>query len=251
MGSEPDRAAAALARTRRRGEFDASRELARSAALDVMALALGAPHRPILVNSFGRSGSTVLYEAIVSASQAQSHLGPRARQAVVRATAWRIDQHPLRNGRVYKTHDYPPTSTRGSKPQVVYVFGDPIDATLSVISRTERDGPTWLREHCDHLRVPECRAADLLVRDCLQIGRHLERWLAADHLERVFVRYERMWDYQDKISDFLGIDVKLPPQRLRGTTTADMSARASLRRTYGDLARKIRLLPDYSVRAMR
>ena len=205
----------------------------------VFALPLSRISRPIVVNSFGRSGSTVLTDAIVDSALRVPGLGRQR----VRANAWDLRTSRLMKHRCYKTHDYPPNTIEGD-PLIVYVFGDPVDAAVSVMDKAASAGPEWFAEHCDHLRVKPFNASDLATRDALRVAEHLEAWLSVDHADIAFIRYESMWDHEAELTSFLGFTIKLPRRRPRLSNTDEATAGA-LRKTYGTAIELVASLPDW------
>ena len=209
---------------------------------ETAAILVSRAHQPIVVNSFGRSGSTVLFDAVSSSA---ARFGALSEEKVVRSSAWKLDSDRVRRGRVYKSHDYPmpslPADTR-----VLYVFGSPEDATLSLIERARVSGQQWLDEHADHLRVPHFAPEDLLQSDVLRIADHLRAWLSQEIVATGFVRYETMWDHQKEISDFVGFSVSLPKRRER--QTKEGGSADDLRMVYADAIRLVDSLPDWSIR---
>ncbi|GIG53769.1 hypothetical protein [Demequina activiva] len=199
--------------------------------------------RPVIVNSYGRSGSTVLFMAIRnSASKPVLRVAPPSRD--YGAQAWRLEGLRVGSGRVYKSHDRPPTRMpRGAR--MLYVFGDPVASTLSVIKRGS-DSAEWMALHCEHLGVPRCAPEDLIGRDALRIEEHLRSWLDGELGPIAFVRYEALWEHADRISDFAGLPVTLPQRRERSTSVDQ--APPALLETYAPMRELVASLPDWQVR---
>jgi hypothetical protein len=211
---------------------------------DLLAPAVSRSKHPIVVNSFGRSGSTVLYKAVVASAVAK---GPTAlAERIIRGRAWRLDQHQLADGRCYKSHDYP-SEHMNARARVLYIFGDPLAAIRSVIRMVERMGQDWMDEHCAHLRVPPCAPADLMKRDALEIERHLSAWLAQTRNPVAFLRYEKLWDLTKELSDFLGFPIELPAKQARAAA-AGSAATDRLHEVHDGAVRMMQKLPDWSVR---
>lgn len=209
---------------------------------ETAAILVSRANQPIVVNSFGRSGSTVLFDAVSSYAV---RFGALAEERVVRSAAWKLDSDRVRRGRVYKSHDYPsPSLPRNTR--VLYVFGSPEDATLSLIEQARVSGQKWLDAHADHLRVPRFAPEDLLEGDVLRIGDHLRAWLSQDSVATGFVRYETMWDHQKQISDFVGFHVSLPERRER--QPKESGSAHDLRKIYADSIQLVDSLPDWSTR---
>ncbi|WP_159450135.1 hypothetical protein [Demequina sp. NBRC 110056] len=198
---------------------------------------------PIIVNSFGRSGSTVLYKAV-----RDSALKPLFRDKHedhgLGGQAWILDETRTERGRAYKSHDRAAKRLPGDA-KMFYVFGEPVAATLSVMKRGYKR-QDWFDLHCDHMRVPHCAPDDLIEDDALRIEEHLQGWLDSPATPVAFVRYEAMWDYVEEMSEFIGFPLELPPQRERSSRAED--APAALVDTYASTARLVDSLPDWHVR---
>ena len=82
---------------------------------------------PLLVNSFGRSGSTMLFKSLASGA-AKEYLGPRAGRTFLWGSAWDLQKSPPSAARCYKTHDYPPREVDG-RMKCIYIYRDPISST--------------------------------------------------------------------------------------------------------------------------
>jgi hypothetical protein len=221
----------------------------RSAAKRVIAGATSRIDRPILVNSFGRSGSTLLYAAIVD-SAVPDATGPIKAVSVraVGSEAWDLTKADLAHGMCFKTHDYP----AGANPHeaiVLYTFGDPVTAAASALRMgRERQDEDWYRLHCRHLRVPEHDPDALLDRDGLGFRDHLRSWLAQQDYTVAMIRYETMWDHVQDISDFVGFPVSLPARRERqGAIGLDADELARLRATHRELRASVEALPDFFI----
>lgn len=195
--------------------------------------------QPVVVNSFGRSGSTMLFDSIVD-SAGRRRLPSRFSRRLIEATAWDLDTSDLRSGRCYKSHDYPP-NILPSNTRMIYVFGDPVAATMSAY-RYAGESPAWLERHCEHLRAPICGREELLERDVLHIEAHLEAWLTQTNGTVAFARFETLWDYQSQLSEFVGLDVRLPQRRPRRETKVPDPRLAEM---LGRMNRKILELPNW------
>ncbi|MDN4473980.1 hypothetical protein [Demequina zhanjiangensis] len=198
---------------------------------------------PVVINSFGRSGSTVLFRAV-----SESHLRPWARTPArvqtMRANAWDLSKDPLEPRMVYKSHDLPRDEMAG-RAKVVYVFGDPIAATRSAIMKGQSEPPRWFEAHCAHLHQPLVEPEALYETDALKIGAHLRAWLDATAQDVAFVRYERLWERIDDVSSFLGFRVTLPEYRARSASAEappDIMVQA-----YAEATALVDALPDFVV----
>lgn len=179
----------------------------------------------IVVASTGRSGSTILHEAI--------------RNGMVRACCPRIRNpfllrklNKLAGGftprianvhsdptPVQKTHDqFDPRYAYDAK--YVFVYGDPLESALSVKRMYESAGQGWFENHIRNLNS-EGHIEELFTRDILNYERQLNSWQQGDVGRVLLLRYEQLWDRVDSISAFVGFPVMLPMHRERNTILPD------------------------------
>ena len=192
--------------------------------------------QPIVINSFGRSGSTLLYYAVASSASRIGEPGSR----LLSDTAWNLGTTPLERGKVYKTHDYPPDGGLGSA-KLVYVFGDPVEATASLDLKVRKSGKSWLDSHCDHLKVPRCAPGEYFDSDCLRIAAHFTTWVDQRSCNAAFVRYEALWDHAKELSDYVGFHVKLPRRKPR------RSSHVAGGHVYAGFKETLDAMPDWSI----
>lgn len=199
---------------------------------------------PIVCASMGRSGSTLLHDAI-SAAVADyrfgrtTPLGPR----IVSDVAWDLGKADLKPGVVYKTHALAEEWPLGSDGKVVFVFGRASAAVLSVLECHRRYGPEWIAAHLAHLRA-NGPFEELADRDILRFREQIDGWTALAGVPRLIVRYDALWEHTGTISDFLGVRVTLPPKRpRRQVTAADDHLIRKVRQTYAPLDDYIDGLP--------
>lgn len=203
---------------------------------------------PLVVNSFGRSGSTLLHAALIDAA---SPIGwPRAiTRRCINRTVWQLDNTRLDRGQVNKTHDLPPPEWRftGNPVRVVYVFADPVDMAISVLQNSRRE-PGWMAAHFEHLRVSPADPSRILDEDILQIERHMDAWLDEKRIAIAFVRYETLWQHASDVGAFAGVSLELPARRERAASTPDPDIdRARAGATYARLQERLDCLPDFFV----
>lgn len=171
---------------------------------------------PVLINSYGRSGSTLLTDAVTTgALQSCRFSGYRIVRGSVKRNAWDLEKTKIRHGVVYKTHDYPPKENLPSDSRMVYIFSDPLSVILSLLRLFTEKGEDWIKAHYSHLGVPYRNLERIRETDDLQLERHLDSWLGEDRFPIMFVRYESLWSNIDSVSEFLGVEVVLPPYRPR------------------------------------
>lgn len=193
----------------------------------------------------GRSGSTLVYEAICDGMRAARFGGDSKFGAgVVADHAWDLARKRLRNGVVYKTHALAEEMRAGHGEKIVFLFGLASDAAGSVISCRQRYGREWVDEHFLHMRA-NGTFEELSERDVLRFAEQLEGWLGLEGVDLLAIRYEALWEKVDELSNFLGFRIVLPPRKDRQSTSAtDPSLSEKLGNTYRDLDNAILKLPD-------
>ncbi len=191
----------------------------------------------VQVTSFGGSGTTALYEHLRSAG------------ADVPATPGEFP---------FKHQPTPPTDAEvPSGFRVVYPFGDPRDAVVSVFRRGFQGG------HYRGMRMQppappvESRLADLRAYlgagvDDFAMREHFRRWRdRARAYPVLFLRYEALAREWPTLRDFVGLGVHVAPLELRPRLSsweelpADM--REQIQEMYGELADELDRLPDAEV----
>jgi hypothetical protein len=201
---------------------------------------------PLVTASMGRSGSTLVFDA-VSEGLAHSRFPffnhSEFSMRLVVDSLWYPSSKTTINGVSYKTHALGDELPRRSPAKCIFVFGKASDAALSVISCRERYGDAWIKEHLEHLRAKET-FDQISDKDILRFGEQIDSWRRRSDLDRLFIKYDALWENQDKISDFCGFSIQLPPRRERsGTVNHDDELVARIRQTYSDLDKKIAEMP--------
>lgn len=205
--------------------------------------------KAILVNSYGRSGSTMLTKSIISSlAKRRSKLFNKILRRSFGSQAWNIDETAIRPGFVYKTHDYPPQNHISTDIRVVYIFADPIEVVLSLIRIFNNlASDEWMRMHFEHLKAEYVEDFYSII-DCdiLNLEKHFDSWLAESSLPVAFVRYEKLWENQNNIGKFLNIPLELPPYRERAAyQSTDSAIIQRLERTYSRLRKKVYNCRDF------
>jgi len=205
---------------------------------------------PVLVNSYGRSGSTVLTKSIVnSANNSKNKIIKNFAIRCISQTAWDLENTNLKNGIVYKTHDYPPAKKINSKVRILYTFSDPIDVVLSLIRLYNERGEKWMKQHYSHLRATYSNFQNIIYEDQLQLKKHLKSWLRETRFPIAFIKYETMWDHQKEISDFLECKINLPPfRKRRAKQNPNQEIIKKIGNTYKDLQNQIDILDNFFVK---
>lgn len=202
---------------------------------------------PIVVNSYGRSGSTVLTKSIVkSAIELENYTENDLTYRSVSQSAWDLQNINLSNGIIYKTHDYPPKKTLRDNVRMIYTFADPIDVVLSLVRLYDQKGEQWIKDHYRHLNTSFANFETIVYEDQLQLAQHLDAWLNEDRFPVAFVKYETMWNHQDELSDYLGFKINLPPfEERKAKRENDGDLLQALEATYGSLRDRVRDLESF------
>ncbi|MEM9880564.1 MAG: hypothetical protein AAF862_14935, partial [Pseudomonadota bacterium] len=171
----------------------------------------------ILVASFGRAGSTLVFEAVSKALAAQRFFLPQSfsKRLVRDHDTFFLSMGSLKRGVVYKTHDYP-SSLNGNLDRVkaIFLFGSAVDAALSVYQQKQTHGEDWIKLHFQHLRQPY-RFNDLFKEDVLGLEEQCRAWMTCTSIPVLCMRYETLWTSTDALSQFCGTTIELPEKRAR------------------------------------
>lgn len=205
--------------------------------------------KAILVNSYGRSGSTMLSKSIIdSILNDKSYLFYKLMFRSMKQQAWDIDCTPIRPGFIYKTHDYPPQTSVNSDCKVIYIFADPVNVVFSLLKIfQEISTDEWMREHFVHLKSEYVEDFySIIDYDTLHLEAHFDSWICEDNLPVAFVRYENLWHNQNNLAEFLNIPLELPPyQSRRAHQVSEPQIVKRLEQTYSNLRNKIYNCKDF------
>ncbi|MEM1111407.1 MAG: hypothetical protein AAGI11_05815 [Pseudomonadota bacterium] len=200
----------------------------------------------VVIASNGRSGSTLLQEAIAAgliASRYPRLRGtPLAEPMQLLAMSFTQDLSEVRSKPVpvQKTHDFF-APAYGNDARYLFVYGDPLDAALSVRRMFQTEGAGWFRQHMANMHS-EASIEELLLSDALYYERQLISWGGAPRDRVLLLRYEQLWDRIDQVVDYLGFSIELPAYRDRerqpAPVGADMAVFERLRGIMQDLDRK-------------
>jgi hypothetical protein len=198
---------------------------------------------PVVVASMGRSGSTLVYDAVVSKFVEATPI----RRALfgTRVTAdwsWDLGEKPLLPGTVYKTHDYPDALKGMPNVKSVFLYGSTLDAAVSVYSSMERFGAEWVKTHFTHLKS-DGKFEDIFDHDMLGFEKQVRSWACWSATPVICLKYEALWDNQAALSEFLGIDISLPPRRERVAASIDEDVRRRLSAVFSPVDERLEALP--------
>ena len=205
---------------------------------------------PIIINSYGRSGSTMLFHSIADSSINKKIFLKKRSVKGGRSSAWNLNSNKIEQKIIYKSHDYPPKKSLASNTKFIYVFSDPIDVITSIIklTNTSKWNTKRFQQHCKHLKTKCTNISDLTNEDQLNLEKHFDAWLNEKRFPIAFVRYEKLWDNIDKISSFIGFQVSLPPFRKRvAQEKKDIETINQLKKTYATLYKKLKECEDFFI----
>ena len=209
---------------------------------------LGSKYPPIIVASMGRSGSTLVYDAVrhsFAERWSKPLSGVVAR--IMSDAAWDLRHITFRNGVVYKTHGLAHELPACSNAKVIFLFGPASDSALSVLACREKYGEEWIADHLEHLRA-NGDFEEIGEKDVLRFADQLDSWMGNHDSKRLILHYDAIWDHQELISEFCGFPVNLPARRPRsGVTNADEATRKKFEATYSELDQRIESLPRCTI----
>ncbi|WP_170350545.1 MULTISPECIES: hypothetical protein [Ruegeria] len=169
-----------------------------------------APENCVIVASNGRSGSTMTFLALADSLRDVDREAAKKSNFIAR-----LDDATFHAPCVYKTHDYPqPLSSWPENTRVVFCFGSAKDSAFSVYSALDRYGADWIDLHFHHLHATGTYD-ELFQRDVLQQARQIKEWVTYEDVPVLCVHYDALWEYQETISRFTGLDFRPPERRER------------------------------------
>ena len=191
----------------------------------------------VVVASFGGVGTTFLCDFL----------------AEFRRTNNSVDADGLK-------HSPLPPITRNPAARFVYVYGDPIDAVVSLFGRgfhTEQSRK--LQRYADGTRIiPRDMTLDEYAqagRDQFLLERHFRNWYSTWLRQpTLFLRYETVFANQQALIDFLELPARaldqFPQKRERRSRAAELppATRDALQRMYGDFQGQLNAIGDAEVR---
>lgn len=153
----------------------------------------------ILIPSMGRCGSTALFYAIRAC--VPPHEG--------RFVHYLADAD-IQDGEIIKTHDRAPDIIPDHW-RVIYLYGDTDAIRRSVLAQSDE----WKRTHFEHFgKVFVDDQTSLIENDGLDLAGNYASW----HRHGVLcVHYDELFESSERISEFLGIEITLPPRKNRTT----------------------------------
>jgi hypothetical protein len=190
----------------------------------------------IVVASIGRSGSDMLTSAIKESFPIMD--------VMFAATLSQLESF---DNMIIKTHDLPPKvdSRIADRSKFLFIWGDPVSAQISAHKQPDE----FIRLHYMHLAGDYERRFEWPDRDTLGLRRNFDEWFLCDYLDLFFVNYERLWPYENQLSEFVGRKVVLPEFQER-TTTIDHSDETHRRvlNTFMDFRGFLATIPPFIIK---
>ena len=200
-------------------------------------------HGPIVVASFGRAGSTLVYDAVVEAmSRKRFGTTHDFAQRIIRDVAYDRPPKKFRAGAVYKTH-LNPEILSGKGLRAIFMFGSAENAALSVHAQIHLKGEDWVKQHFKHLQRAY-RIDRILQEDVLGFQDQCAAWMGYQHIPVLCLRYETLWNNLDKLSAFCNLDIALPQYRQRTQPKLELHQKEHARSTYQPLDNILAKLPN-------
>jgi hypothetical protein len=153
---------------------------------------------------------------------------------------------------------YPPISTN-DQLRIIFLYGDPIQATLSLFRRSYH-GPQSRKLLHGYMSPPYLSNRTSLKEyadrgvDHFKFESHFDRWLCSTHPHPIlFIEFESLWDNLTRLLDFVGLPEtyarQFPERRERNTSLGEVSpyVMGGLRSMYGDFRHRLRAFPDATV----
>jgi hypothetical protein len=201
-------------------------------------------HPKIVVASTGRAGSTMLHAAI--ADSLIKHRFPNTHNSEFgrKLRKWScgfvqsLDEVPNSHYVVAKTHDaYRPLPNIDCK--YVFIYGDPLEAALSVQLVVEKYGQAWFDQHQANLGGVGSYS-NLYKMDVLNYQSQLESWLTSHASNLICIDYEDVFAEQESLSEFLDFNVFLPPRLPRTQKPRDVDIDLDLFSRLRELKRSLK-----------
>lgn len=195
------------------------------------------PEIEVLVVSFGGVGTSFLSDAISKYA--------------------RVNQFEDEDG--YKHLPIAPLCQGSKQLKVIYVFGDPIVASISLFRRDFQVAQSRKLQRYNIKRklIPVGMTIDQYARagqDCFCFEQHYKNWHETyRYSPSLFVKYDAIHDSLPDIKGFLGLPegfIKNFPAKIQRASSADgvsQECLEGLKAIHGAFAKKVRQLPDVEV----
>jgi len=191
-----------------------------------------------IIPSYGRSGSTLLWHAVSEALLSGCVMGNRKASILERGLWDKTESIDVSmRGMVVKTHFRPIDinySIDRGLIKSIYVISKPSDSIKSIIAATDKLGISWFRKHMKNLGAEEIKAPmELMTSDALNLKDRIYDWDNDEH--SITIKYEKMWSDVDRLSKFIGREIKLPLQKDRAEKKLSKDEELLVLETYGEI----------------
>lgn len=192
---------------------------------------------PILVTSYGRSGSGLLYRTLKDSVARYAVLSNRIGLSINSL------DHDFKKGFVYHSHSFPRVQFPSPAPRIIYIYSNPLQAVFSTYHAAFMGD--WWDRHCAAfgLQPPFPDPRCLFERDLFDFKGHFESWLRLQSAEVLFVKYESLWSHISRVEEYVGCKIDLPIQKQRKTKQSEIRNTERIEATYCDLIRMVRRMP--------
>lgn len=200
---------------------------------------VGVIEHTLQVTSFGGTGTTMLYKFLEKHDVDIPSDHPN----------WRPWKHLPRT---------PEDSDVRDGFRAVYVFGNPMNAVLSVF---RRDYQRWhirnMREEVTEPKSPDWGLDEFLqeTEDPFRMAQHFRGWTNADRSYPILgLKFDALWNHLPEFFAFAGLPTRcldeFPERRERTSdwTEEEKSVRRGLQEFYGELWSEIQETPDFQIR---
>ncbi|MEO2072875.1 MAG: hypothetical protein ABGW99_16205 [Zunongwangia sp.] len=195
---------------------------------------------PIIIAGLGRCGTTLLHNSFKMNHYYIAHDD---------FLMFSKNSPEFKLNHLYKTHDYPPQFLP-ENVKLIFMYGNPMNTVISSHRRINE----WGKAHHEHLGSDNFVPNDtIFYNDTLKLNELFDAWNRPQGFEFLSIRYETLYTSGTikTISDFVGFDFKLLPEKKRQTNWKVHPLKEELLKVYGDLNEKIFNAPDYLIRSKR
>ena len=179
---------------------------------------------------------------------------------------------PSDNYIIMKSHSYPliwhgksciKSSTIGGfmwnfefQDKILYIYSHPLNILLGFHKKVNHNYITWKYGDPHYVDWLECDTEidfneNYLSKDILNLEKHLDKWWRPQGISCLCIKYEKMFDHQKVIKEFLGLnsneDFNLGEQKPRKTDWRLSPHKDQLLETYSSVIKKFEEKPDYEI----
>lgn len=168
---------------------------------------------PIVITSSGRSGSTMLCRAVMNSCFCIKHKTSFSPKMVFYPAFQVGCDRIYRNGGVYKSHLLP--GNIPSQVKTIFIYDDPVMTYKSFHRCVSIYGLEWGAKHLHNLESKHTINDIYEDVDYLNYEQQVTEWSSRNN--GVFVRFSLLWSSTNVISEYLGVELKLPLKRQRAS----------------------------------